>query len=377
MARQVLGRADLANVKCVVVKIGSALLTNDGRGLNRDGIAQWVEQLVELRRRGIHPVVVSSGAVAEGMTRLGWSERPTELDHLQAAAAVGQSGLVQCWEDQFAGHGVLSAQILLTHDDLADRRRYLNAQARLKTLIELGVVPVINENDTVANDEINFGDNDTLGALVTNLVEAEVLVLLTDQEGLFDDNPSENPDAKLIPEADADDTSLDAMAGDGGALGRGGMATKVKASRVAARSGAVTVIASGRQPNVVLRVVDGEELGTLLKPEGSGVTARKRWLLGQVKVRGTLVLDDGAVARLRDEGSSLLPVGVKQVSGDFNRGDIVLCVNAQGESVAKGIINYGSQDTKRILGMPSRAIEPILGFCHSPDLIHRDNLVMV
>ncbi|WP_025733428.1 glutamate 5-kinase [Carnimonas nigrificans] len=377
MARQVLERADLANVKCVVVKIGSALLTNDGRGLNREGIAQWVEQLVELRRRGILPVVVSSGAVAEGMTRLGWRERPTELDHLQAAAAVGQSGLVQCWEDHFASHGVLSAQILLTHDDLADRRRYLNAQARLKTLIGLGVVPVINENDTVANDEINFGDNDTLGALVTNLVEAEVLVLLTDQEGLFDDNPRENPDAKLIPEADAGDRTLDAMAGDGGALGRGGMATKVKASRVAARSGAVTVIASGRQPNVVLRVIDGEMLGTLLKPEGGGVTARKRWLLGQVKVRGTLVLDDGAVARLRDEGSSLLPVGVKQVAGDFNRGDIVLCVNGQGDAVAKGITNYGSQDTKRILGMPSRAIEPILGFCHSPDLIHRDNLVMV
>lgn len=377
MSHQVLGRAELKDAKCVVVKIGSALLTNDGRGLNRDGIAEWVRQLVELRRQGIHPVVVSSGAVAEGMTRLGWTSRPTELDHLQAAAAVGQSGLVQCWEDNFASHDVLSAQILLTHDDLSDRRRYLNAQARLKTLIELDVVPVINENDTVANDEINFGDNDTLGALVTNLVEAEVLVLLTDQEGLYTDNPRDNPEAKLIPEADAADTSLDAMAGDGGALGRGGMATKVKASRVAARSGAVTVIASGRQSDVVTRVISGEQLGTLLKPEGSGVTARKRWLLGQVQVRGTLVLDDGAVARLRQEGSSLLPVGVKEVRGDFNRGDIVLCVNTNEEPVAKGIVNYGSQDSQRILGMPSRAIEPILGFSHSPDLIHRDNLVVV
>lgn len=377
MSSRVLDRGSLKRARCVVVKIGSALLTNDGQGLDEGMIATWVAQLVALREQCIQPVVVSSGAVAAGMARLGWDQRPSELHELQAAAAVGQSGLVQCWEQQFAGHDALSAQILLTHDDLSNRKRYLNARSTLKSLIALGVVPVINENDTVVNDEIRFGDNDTLGALVANLVEADVLILLTDQEGLFTADPRNNPDAQLIAEAEANDGSLDAIAGGGGKLGRGGMATKLRASRLAARSGALTLIASGRQPDIITRLVAGESVGTLLKPEHEPIAARKRWIAGQLKVKGTLVLDAGAVRGLRKQGASLLPVGVKRISGGFKRGDLVLCVDEQGQSIAKGLVNYGNADAERILGFPSAEIESILGFVESPDLIHRDNMVVL
>ncbi|ANF59315.1 glutamate 5-kinase [Halotalea alkalilenta] len=377
MSAQVPDRASLDRARCVVVKIGSSLLTNDGRGLDEVAIGGWVDQLIALRALGIAPVLVSSGAVAEGMVRLGWHSRPSELHELQAAAAVGQSGLVQCWEGHFARHGVRSAQILLTHDDLSNRKRYLNARSALRTLISLGVVPVINENDTVVTDEIRFGDNDTLGALVANLVEAEALLLLTDQEGLFDADPRSNPDAQLIEECDADDPRLDAVAGGGGLLGRGGMATKLRAARLAARSGALTVIASGRQPDVLLRLLRGESLGTLLKPEHAPITARKRWIAGQLQVRGTLVIDDGAVEVLRTHGSSLLPVGVRQVSGRFKRGDLVVCVDERGERVAKGLVNYDIAEAELIIGAPSREIEARLGYVESPELIHRDNLVVL
>ena len=371
------GRGVLEGAERVVVKIGSALLTNDGRGLDAAAIGGWVDQMAELRRRGVEVVLVSSGSIAEGMVRLGWHSRPTAVHELQAAAAVGQSGLSQCYETHFARHGLRSAQVLLTHDDLSNRKRYLNARSALRTLVQLDVVPVINENDTVVTDEIRFGDNDTLGALVANLLEADALLILTDQEGLFDADPRHDPNATLISEGQADDPKLDAVAGGGGVLGRGGMATKLRAARLAARSGAVTAIASGRQPAVLTRLLEGESLGTLLHPDHAPLAARKRWLAGQLQVRGTLTLDAGAVDVLRSQGSSLLPVGVKQVQGTFRRGDMVVCIDEQGGRVAKGLINYSSADAARLLGQPSQRIADILGYMEAPELIHRDNLVVI
>ena len=374
---QVAGREALAGARRVVVKIGSALLTNDGRGLDEAAIGGWVDQIAALHRRGVEVVLVSSGAVAAGMVRLGWQARPSAVHELQAAAAVGQNGLTECYEGHFARHGLLTAQVLLTHDDLSNRKRYLNARSALRTLVDLRVVPVINENDTVVTDEIRFGDNDTLGALVANLLEADALIILTDQEGLFDADPRGNPEARLIHEGRADDPALAAVAGGGGALGRGGMVTKIRAAHLAARSGAFTAIASGRQPEVLARLMAGERLGTLLRPDQAPIAARKRWLAGQLQVRGTLTLDAGAVKVLRESGSSLLAVGVKAVAGQFRRGDMVLCLDEAGERVAKGLVNYGADDAARLLGKPSHQIEAILGFMEAPELIHRDNLVVL
>ncbi|CAM4017749.1 glutamate 5-kinase [Vreelandella rituensis] len=373
---QGLGREALVQARRVVIKIGSALLTNDGRGLDEAAIGGWVDQVAALHRRGIDVVLVSSGAVAAGMVRLGWQVRPSAVHELQAAAAVGQNGLTQCYEQHFSRHGLVTAQVLLTHDDLSNRKRYLNALSALRTLVDLRVVPVINENDTVVTDEIRFGDNDTLGALVANLLEADALIILTDQEGLFDADPRHDPNARLISEGDADDPALAAVAGGGGALGRGGMSTKVRAATLAARSGAVTAIASGRQANVITRLVDGETLGTLLRPKQAPMAARKRWLAGQLQVRGRLTLDAGAVNVLRGQ-ASLLPVGVTAVSGSFVRGDMVVCVDERGEPVAKGLVNYGADDARQLLGQPSHQIEAILGYVEAPELIHRDNLVVL
>ena len=371
------GREALAGARRVVVKIGSALLTNDGRGLDEAAIGGWVDQIAALHRRGIEVVLVSSGAVAAGMVRLGWQARPSAVHELQAAAAVGQNGLTECYEGHFARHGLLTAQVLLTHDDLSNRKRYLNARSALRTLVDLRVVPVINENDTVVTDEIRFGDNDTLGALVANLLEADALIILTDQEGLFDADPRSNPEARMVHEGRADDPALAAVAGGGGALGRGGMVTKIRAAHLAARSGAFTAIASGRQPEVLTRLMAGERLGTLLRPDQAPIAARKRWLAGQLQVRGTLTLDAGAVKVLRESGSSLLAVGVKAVAGQFRRGDMVLCLDEAGERVAKGLVNYGIDDALRILGQPSHQIEALLGYMEAPELIHRDNLVVL
>jgi len=369
-------REKLAKKGRWVVKIGSSLLTNDGQGLDQAAISRWVEQLVKLRGAGMELILVSSGAVAEGMTRLGWRDRPSEVHRLQAAAAVGQMGLVQAYEANFMRHGIHTAQILLTHDDMSNRRRYLNARSAMRTLIELGVIAVVNENDTVATDEIRFGDNDTLGALVANAVEADALILLTDQSGLFDSDPRGNPDARFISEARADDESLVAMAGGGGKLGRGGMATKVRAAKLAARSGAVTVIASGREPDVLLRLHQSELLGTLLTPEREPMAARKQWIAGQLQARGALVVDAGAVVALTRSGRSLLPAGVRSVSGDFSRGEMVMVVDESGRLIARGLANYGVEDAGRIIGRSSREIESILGFMGEEELVHRDNMVL-
>ncbi|HHJ13616.1 MAG TPA: glutamate 5-kinase [Gammaproteobacteria bacterium] len=362
-----------------VVKIGSALLTNDGAGLDREAMAGWVAQLARLREKGIEPVLVSSGAVAEGLTRLGWTQRPHALVAQQAAAAVGQMGLVQAWESAFQVHGLHTAQVLLTHDDLVNRTRYLNARSTLRKLLELGVVPVVNENDTVACDELRLGDNDTLGALVANLVEADLLAILTDRAGLFDADPDVRPDARLIREARAGDPALKAAAGtaSGSGLGRGGMATKVAAAELAARSGAMTWIACGREPDVLLRMQAGEALGTRILPATGRLAARKQWLAGQLSARGTLRLDAGAVRVLRESGCSLLAVGVTAVEGDFARGEPVSCVGPDGEPVARGLVNYGAGEARRILGQPSERIEALLGYVDEPELIHRDNLVLL
>lgn len=360
-----------------VVKIGSALLTNDGKGLDAVAIAGWVKQMAELRLRGIELVLVSSGAVAAGMRRLGWAARPTEIHQLQAAAAVGQMSLIQTYEVEFQRYGLLTAQVLLDHDDLSSRQRYLNARSTLKTLIGFNVVPVINENDTVTTEEIRFGDNDTLGALVANLIEADLLVILTDQKGMYDSDPRHNADAQLLSEIAADDSRLEQMAGGtGGALGRGGMITKVRAARVAARSGADTVIVGGRIDDALLRIAAGENLGTFLWAEQQPQAARKRWISGQLQTRGTIVLDDGAARVVREQGKSILPVGVKAVRGDFTRGDMVICVDLQGKEIARGLINYHADEARKIIGKPSSQIFDILGYQDDNELIHRDNLVL-
>lgn len=360
-----------------VIKIGSALLTNDGRGLDRDLMQLWVDRMVALKERGIEVVVVSSGAVAEGMTRLGWQQRPESIHQLQAAAAVGQMGLVRAWEASFQRHGLHTAQVLLTHDDLSNRKRYLNARSTLLTLLGFAVIPVVNENDTVVTDEIRFGDNDTLAALVANLVEADRLVILTDQDGLFDADPRENPDAKLIREARASDPAIAAMAGGGGSrLGRGGMATKVRAARLAARSGTMTTIASGRRPEVLTELSEQGAPGTTLMPDTSPLNARKQWLASHLRMRGRLVLDAGAARRVRASGSSLLPVGVVDVFGQFSRGEVVACEDEHGERVACGLINYDAADARRICGKKSTQIAEVLGYMNEEELIHRDNMVV-
>ena len=371
-------REKIAKAQRVVVKIGSALLTNDGQGLDVARIGLWVAQIAELRAQGKEVVLVSSGSIAAGMKRLGFSSRPTQVNELQAAAAVGQMELVGVYESHFEKHGLCTAQILLTHDDLSNRRRYLNARSSLRTLLGFGVVPIINENDTVVTDEIRFGDNDTLGALVANLVEADLLIILTDQQGLFDKNPRDHQDATLISHISASDNRLESMASGGaGVLGSGGMLTKVRAALLAARSGADTLIASGREENVIVRVASGEMMGTWLQPEHGRVAARKQWLAGHLKSRGALILDDGAVKALRKEGTSLLAVGVKDAQGTFSRGDMVVCVDLQGGLVARGLVNYSVAETLRLLGQPSSNIGAILGYKGEPELIHRDDLVII
>lgn len=371
-------RSDFHAARRIIVKIGSALLTGGGRGLDQTAITGWVGQIAELCRQDREVVLVSSGSVAEGMSRLGWKARPQALHELQAAASVGQMGLVQTYESLFSSHGLRTAQILLTHDDLSERQRYLNSRSTLMTLLKLGVVPVINENDTVATEEIRFGDNDTLGALVANSLEADLLIILTDQPGLFESDPSVNPTAKLVHEASINDPALSEMVGESrSGLGRGGMITKLRAGRLAARSGAATVIVGGREENVLTRVVAGDLLGTFLIPDLDPLTARKRWLAGRLKLKGSLVLDGGAVRVLKESGRSLLPVGVSAVSGEFGRGDLVACLDGEGREVARGLVNYSAEETNKILRQPSSKIEELLGYVDEPELIHRDNLVLV
>ncbi|MGD9385746.1 MAG: glutamate 5-kinase [Thioalkalispiraceae bacterium] len=370
-------REQIKQAKRVVIKIGSALLTNDGLGLNREGIEQWVAQMAELRKQGIEIVLVSSGAVAEGMSRLKWTRRPHALHELQAAAAIGQMGLVQAYESAFQQYNFHTAQILLTHDDLTNRRRYLNARSTLKTLLGHGIIPVVNENDTVVFEEIQFGDNDTLAALVANLVEADHLIILTDQSGLYEQDPRSAPDSQLVDEALVSETRLDKMVSSkGGALGRGGMFTKLRAARLAARSGTSSLIASGRERDILLRLARGEKFGTYLMAEHTQVTARKQWLAGQLQLAGILTLDEGACKVLMGKGGSLLAVGVNQVSGKFQRGEVVSCVDANGVEVARGLVNYNSEEVRKLLGQPSAKIESILGYVDEEELIHRDNMIV-
>ncbi|MGM0634038.1 MAG: glutamate 5-kinase [Pseudomonadota bacterium] len=370
-------RTQVRNAGCWVVKIGSSLITNDGTGLDRDAIERWVAQLSALHAAGKQVVLVSSGAVAEGVSRLGLPGRPREVHLQQAAAAVGQMGLVQAWESAFQQYDIHTAQVLLTHDDLSNRRRYLNARSTLDGLVRMRVIPVVNENDTVATAELCFGDNDTLAALVANLINADGLIILTDQQGLHESDPRSNPDAPVIPEAMAGDDRLDAMAGGSSSLGRGGMRTKINAARTAARSGAFTLIASGREEQVLTRLSSGESLGTLLLPDQEPVAARKQWLAGQLRARGQLVLDRGAVQVLMKSGRSLLPVGVIGVKGRFDRGELVQCMDEQGREVARGLVNYDSREAQQLMRQPSDRIESLLGYSGDEEMIHRDNMVLV
>jgi glutamate 5-kinase len=368
----------LTQSKRIVVKVGSSLVTNSGEGLDTRAIGNWAQQISTLRAQGCEVVLVSSGAIAEGMQRLGWKQRPSAVHELQAAAAVGQMGLVQVYESCFSQHGLRAAQVLLTHADLADRERYLNARSTLRTLLTLGVIPIINENDTVVTDEIKFGDNDTLGALVANLIEADALVILTDQVGLFTADPRKDASASLISEAQAGDAKLELMAGGAGSsIGRGGMITKVLAAKRAARSGAHTVIASGHENNVLPRLLQGESIGTLLVAPALSLDARKQWLADHLQVMGKVTLDAGAVRALINEGKSLLPIGVTQVAGEFQRGAVVAILDTEGRDIARGLINYSAAEARRISGKASGEIESILGYVDESELIHRDNLVLL
>ncbi len=368
----------LQHARRIVVKVGSSLVTAEGRGLDHAALSRWAEQIAALTGQGKDVVLVSSGAIAEGIARLGWKKRPKAVNELQAAAAVGQMGLVQAYESIFRTHGLHAAQVLLTHEDLADRTRYLNARTTLRTLLELKVVPIINENDTVATDEIRLGDNDTLGALVTNLIEADCLVILTDQPGLYTADPRKNPDATLVMDAHAGDPELERMAGGAGSsVGTGGMLTKILAAKRAARSGAHTIICSGREERVLLRMAAGEAIGSQLVARQAPLAARRQWLADHLQLRGALVLDAGAVRALIEDGKSLLPVGVKGVTGDFTRGEVVAVVDAEGREIARGLANYSAAEARRIAGKASSAIESELGYMDEPELIHRDNLVVL
>ena len=367
----------LRHARRIVVKVGSSLVTNEGRGLDEAAIGHWCVQLSVLVKEGRELIMVSSGAVAEGMKRLGWSTRPKEINELQAAAAVGQMGLVQMYETKLRESGIGSAQVLLTHADLADRERYLNARSTLLTLLQLGVVPVINENDTVVNDEIKFGDNDTLGALVANLVEADALVILTDQKGLYTADPRRDPAAQFVHEAKAGDLALEAMAGGAGSsIGKGGMITKILAAKRAAGSGASTVIAWGREPDVLLKLAGGDALGTLLVAQTQKKQARKQWMADHLQLRGAVMVDAGAASKLRDEGKSLLPIGMTGVDGDFSRGDVIAVRDPAGVEIARGLANYAAAEARLLCRKPSAEFERLLGYMAEAEMVHRDNLVL-
>lgn len=368
---------DLKNAQRWVVKIGSSLLTNNGQGLDLPAIEAWVKQLLVLRRHGLEIVLVSSGAVAAGMEHLGWTTRPTALHQLQAAASVGQAALIQVYNDFLRRGGVHGSQVLLTHEDLQERQRYLNARATLRTVLELGVIPIINENDAIASTEIRFGDNDTLAAMVANLLEADVLVILTDQAGLYDQDPRRVPDARLLPEVEAGDPALLSMAGGTGtAIGSGGMITKVRAASRAAQSGAATIVAPGGVEDVLLRIWGGEALGTYFRPTVAKLAARKRWLAGQLRPNGILHLDAGAAKVLREKGSSLLPVGITGAEGDFQRGDLLRCLDPQGQEVARGLVNFSQHEVLLRMGKSSRTLLELFGDIDEAEIIHRDNLVL-
>ncbi len=367
----------LRNAKRIVVKVGSSLVTNEGRGLDFDAIGEWCTQLAALVKDGREVIMVSSGAIAEGMKRLGWASRPKAIHELQAAAAVGQMGLIQAYETKLRENGIGSAQVLLTHADLADRERYLNARSTLLTLLQLGVVPVINENDTVVIDEIKFGDNDTLGSLVANLVEADALIILTDQRGLYTADPRKNPDAKFVDVANAGDPALEAMAGGvGSSIGSGGMITKILAAKRAAGSGASTVIAWGREPQALIRLTQGEAIGTLLIAQTQKNQARKQWIADHLQMRGSVTVDAGAVIKVRDEGKSLLPIGMTAVQGEFSRGDVIAVRDAEGVEIARGLANYSSSEARLICRKASSEFEKLLGYTGEAEMLHRTNLVL-
>jgi glutamate 5-kinase len=367
----------LRDARRIVVKVGSSLVTNEGRGLDEQAIGEWCRQLSALVRDGREVIMVSSGAIAEGMKRLGWTTRPQELHELQAAAAVGQMGLAHMYETKLRENGLGSAQVLLTHADLADRERYLNARSTLLTLLTHGVLPVINENDTVVNDEIKFGDNDTLGALVANLVEADALIILTDQKGLYTADPRRDPSATFVHEARAGDAKLEEMAGGAGSsIGKGGMITKILAAKRAAGSGASTVIAWGREPDALVRLTQGEAIGTLLVAQTQKQQARKQWMADHLQLRGSVTIDDGAVSKLKGDGSSLLPIGMTGVDGDFSRGEVIAILDAQGQEVARGLANYAAAEARLLCRKPSSQMSELLGYAAEPEMVHRDNLVL-
>ena len=371
------GSLVLRNAKRIVVKVGSSLVTNEGRGLDSVAIGQWCEQLAALVKDGREVIMVSSGAIAEGMKRLGWATRPKAIHELQAAAAVGQMGLVQVYETKLRENGIGSAQVLLTHADLADRERYINARSTLLALLQLGVVPVINENDTVVNDEIKFGDNDTLGALVANLVEADALVILTDQRGLYTADPRKDPSAQFVHEAKAGDAALEAMAGGAGSsIGKGGMITNILAAKRAAGSGASTVIAWGREPQALVRLAQGEPIGTLLVAQTQKMQARKQWMADHLQMRGSVTVDAGAAGKVRDDGKSLLPIGMTAVQGEFSRGDVIAIRDPEGAEIARGLANYSSAEARMICRKASSEFEKLLGYTGEPEMVHRTNLVL-
>ena len=370
-------RETIKSTKRWVIKIGSALITDNGCGLKHDNLDNWVNQISALRERGIDIVIVSSGAVAEGLTRLNWKNRPNIIHKLQAAAAVGQMGLIQAYETCFQKYNKQTAQVLLTHDDISNRTRYLNARTSLNTLLQLGVVPIVNENDTVAPDEIRFGDNDTLAGLVANLIDAELLVLLTDQNGLYTSDPRKDSSAELIEQAKADDESLEKYAGDSSNYGRGGMLTKLKAASIASKSNTQTIIASGNESSILLKIANSEKVGTLLTTSEDTLQAKKQWLANQAYLKGSVTIDSGAVTAIIKSGKSLLPIGVKSITGEFKRGEIISCIDLDGKEIARGLSNYDSIQATSIMGKSSEEIGELLDCKDEDELIHRDNMILI
>ncbi len=370
------GQRQLKACKRIVVKIGSSLLTANGQGLDLEAISHWAKQIVDLHHAGHEMILVTSGAVAEGMVRMKLPHRPTDLPSLQACAAIGQMGLIQTWSSVLDRHHIKTAQVLLTHDDLTDRRRYLNSCDALQQLIDWHVIPVINENDTVSTDEIRFGDNDTLAAMVAGQVHADLLIILTDQQGMFDADPRSNPEAKLLSTVRALDETLFEMAGGSGTLGTGGMLTKVRAARLAAKSGCPTLIASGESDRVLARLMAGELLGTLFITDDDRMTAHQQWLAAHLQTAGRLVIDDGAVNAIKTQHRSLLPVGVKAIEGHFDRGDVVECVDRQGKRIAVGRVNFSSRSAELVKGLASDKVYQVLGEARSLEMIHRNHMAI-
>ncbi len=379
MGHKEIRKETLGKVKRMVIKVGSSILASPDRGLNHEVFSRLTKEISELKRQGYEIVMVSSGAIAAGMEKLGYKVRPQSITQKQATAAVGQSRLMNIYETYFSKHQQMVAQILLTHDDLSHRKRFINARNTLLTLLELGIIPIINENDTVVVDEIKFGDNDNLSALITNLIEADLLIILTNIDGIYDSDPRHHPEAKPIPLIeDVDSSRIKEISPKASTpMSVGGMMSKIEAAQKASRFGVPTLVACGTNPGVLHQILKGKEVGTLILPKGSPLSSRKYWIAFTLKPKGEVIVDDGAKKAIVQMGKSLLPSGIVRVSGSFDRGDSVSCLGLRGKEFARGLVNYSHSELEKIKGLQTKQIEKVLGYKYSDEVIHRDDLVVI